>query len=265
MIQALVFDLDDTLLNRAKRISPVNQEALRQCLDAGIQIVIATSRPKRAVIAFLEPEFVASCTLITLNGAVLEMGGRTEQFSRLGTEARRILEQMSSLDGASVSVEYLGMEFTTNVRMSDDELWRYHSATPGMLVPMDGIRHNDVSKIAVDGCGRSVQPFVDSIASPGVKAILANNGTFVNVVQAGIDKSSTLEIFAERSGLDVRRMVAFGDDIPDLGMMRLVGRSVAMANAIGDVKGIADTVIGDCDTDAIARYVRETLLPVVSM
>ena len=52
----------------------------------------------------------------------------------------------------------------------------------------------------------------------------------------------------------------FGDDIPDLGMMKIAGLSVAMANADKSVKAIADVVIGDHDDDIIGRFIDDRLV-----
>ena len=54
-------------------------------------------------------------------------------------------------------------------------------------------------------------------------------------------------------------MIAFGDDLADIGMLRLAGTGVAMGNALAEVKQAADVVIGSNDEDGIAVYLRELL------
>ena len=49
MIKLAVFDLDGTLLDSAKHVSVRNRAALRQAMDRGIRIVIASGRPKSAL------------------------------------------------------------------------------------------------------------------------------------------------------------------------------------------------------------------------
>ncbi|MBP1996261.1 HAD family hydrolase [Paenibacillus eucommiae] len=52
-IQAIVLDLDGTLLGSDKSISPRNYQAVKKCFDSGIHIIIATARPPRAANQFL--------------------------------------------------------------------------------------------------------------------------------------------------------------------------------------------------------------------
>jgi len=62
------------------------------------------------------------------------------------------------------------------------------------------------------------------------------------------------------SGMTLAEIAAFGDDTPDIGMLRLCGLGVAMGNAIPAVKAAADVVIGTNDEDGIAEWLEETLL-----
>ena len=52
-------------------------------------------------------------------------------------------------------------------------------------------------------------------------------------------------------------IAAFGDDTPDIGMLRLCGLGVAMGNAVPAVKAAADLVIGTNDEDGIAEWLEE--------
>ena len=54
-------------------------------------------------------------------------------------------------------------------------------------------------------------------------------------------------------------IIAFGDDLADIGMLRLAGVGVAMGNALTEVKQAADIVIGSNDEDGIADYLRELI------
>lgn len=52
---------------------------------------------------------------------------------------------------------------------------------------------------------------------------------------------------------------AFGDDLVDMGMLKLCGKGIAMGNALPNVKSIADVVIGSNDEDGIADYLEKEL------
>ena len=69
--------------------------------------------------------------------------------------------------------------------------------------------------------------------------------------------SNAVRRLARRSGAG--RIVAFGDNLNDLPMLRIADRSVAVANAVEDGRSQADVIIGDHDEDAVARFIRNDI------
>lgn len=55
-------------------------------------------------------------------------------------------------------------------------------------------------------------------------------------------------------------VIAFGDDLVDIGMLKVCGKGIAMGNSVNEVKSIADVIIDSNDNDGIAKYLTETLL-----
>ncbi|MGK0224304.1 MAG: hydroxymethylpyrimidine pyrophosphatase-like HAD family hydrolase [Limisphaerales bacterium] len=82
----------------------------------------------------------------------------------------------------------------------------------------------------------------------------------VHQVSLSIDKSLTLKAVARSGQLDLAGSFAFGDDVPDIEMFKVVGSSVAMENAKDAVKKEATYLTGHCDSDAIAFFLREFVL-----
>lgn len=73
-------------------------------------------------------------------------------------------------------------------------------------------------------------------------------------------KENAIKNFCGISGILLSNVIAFGDDLPDIGMLRLCGTGVAMGNAVAEVKTAADVVIGTNDEDGIAKYLLDKCL-----
>ena len=256
-MKLLVFDLDDTLLNRQKCIGPKTLKALRAWQSNGGVLVLATSRPSRAVRRFVNPDLLKNAYLITLNGAVYGSIGESQITQVLGDAARTIIEQSPFRKVVYFSIEFRGEEFACNRQMTVEELAHYHSATPDMQLPLAAISYQDVVKVAIDGLGQSLMDQVEWISSLNLKVIPALDGTFLNVVHPSVDKSTTLQLMLDKWHHTPDDVVAFGDDLPDLGLFHFAGTRVAMANAVPELKQQADVVIGDCDDDCIGEYVEQ--------
>jgi hypothetical protein len=66
---------------------------------------------------------------------------------------------------------------------------------------------------------------------PGGLSAASSSAVFVEVTAPGIDKAFALRSLCGQIGIDRAEVVAFGDQLNDLSMLRWAGRGVAMANA----------------------------------
>lgn len=68
------------------------------------------------------------------------------------------------------------------------------------------------------------------------------------------NKGNMVAHLADHLGMDLSEVVVFGDFINDLEMFEIAGRAIAVANAIPEVKAVADQVIGSNGDDAVIDY-----------
>ena len=73
------------------------------------------------------------------------------------------------------------------------------------------------------------------------------------------DKAVGVRRLAKQLGVARKDVVAFGDNLNDLELLRWAGRGVAMGNADPSTRAVADEVTGSNDDDGVA-VVLEALL-----
>jgi len=82
-----------------------------------------------------------------------------------------------------------------------------------------------------------------------------SDGYFLTILHPDGDKAHALQKvmdYLERDPLDV---TVFGDSVNDIGMFKLAGTSVAVSNALEEVKAVADVILPHSnDEDAVAKY-----------
>ncbi|MFT7824219.1 MAG: HAD-IIB family hydrolase [Sulfurimonas sp.] len=82
-----------------------------------------------------------------------------------------------------------------------------------------------------------------------------SDGWFLTILHPEGDKALALKKVSEYLGRDTHDMTVFGDSINDIGMFRLAGTSVAVSNALDEVKEVADVILPHSnDEDAVAKY-----------
>lgn len=73
----------------------------------------------------------------------------------------------------------------------------------------------------------------------------------------GIDKAKALDTVLAPLGYQPEDMIAFGDGQNDASMLTYSGTAVAMANAVQELKDIADIITLSNDEDGIAETLRD--------
>ena len=260
MKRALVFDLDGTLLTSDKSVHCETVPPLLACMKMGFLLVMATSRPIRAVEAFVPDVLLRQATIITLNGAVTYAGGPHSEPTfggTLGARSEALAEHLCNMD-YYLSIETDGRSFGSNRLQTSDTLLR-QQATPADVVNWNEIDFSRVSKIAADGEGRSID--VEGYAEAfDVSVVPEMSGTFVNFLPKGIDKGSALAAYANQDGVDLSGSIAFGDDLPDIRMLDQVGTGVAMEGSPAELASVAQYVIGSRDGPGIGIFLNAEVL-----
>ena len=272
MISLIALDLDGTLLNSEKALTPRNRSALERAAAAGVEIVPATGRFYRGI-----PEAVRALPFvryaITINGAEVRDLAAGEALYSSSIPLDRALALMAGLDALPVIYDCYqdgwgwiteGMqrraEDYVDYPPSLDMLRRLRTAVPELKAWLRE-RGRDVQKIQLFTRDRSLRDrelelLRRSWPDLAVTASLPNN---IEINSAGANKGDALLALARHLGLPRESTMAFGDGLNDLTMLRAAGLGVAMGNAHPELKAAADRITLDCDSDGVAAAVEALL------
>ncbi len=252
-IKALIFDLDDTLLNREKSVSEKNVKAISELIKRDRVVIICTSRPLRFAMDALSFFNTNEVHVLTLNGQCYNYKNRNVIYKYLGDESKVVFEKFKQTKSI-VSVEADGVEFTCNYNCDTDEMKKYQSLKNGKYVKPTDFDWNECTKLCIDGNGSSIAKEIERLKTDGYQVVSGLSDTFLNVVPIGFNKWEGIRILLSELKIDSKDCIAFGDDDPDKEMLMHCGIGVCMSNSSKGIKEIADVEIGDCDSDSIAEY-----------
>lgn len=85
-----------------------------------------------------------------------------------------------------------------------------------------------------------------------------SDGYFLTILHPEGDKAHALQKVMDYLGRDPADVTVFGDSVNDIGMFKLAGTSVAVSNALEEVKAVADVILEHSnDEDGVAKYLEE--------
>ena len=265
--QLIAFDMDGTLLDSGKNISPDSLEAIRRADEAGKLVALSTGRCPAELAAYME-QLSALRYVIGVSGALVYDCRTGEKLFAQYLSGEEVATILAAAEGEDVMPQALG-DVGYIQRDHFDHIEEY-----GMGVYRPSFEKNMILKGEVRRFIREEKPKLHKInfycRTPEQREIierrLAGSGlqlvhseiTGLECSPGGITKGLGLEKLCGAIGLPAEQTIAVGDANNDLDILARAGLSVAMGNANAQVLAAADVVVADNDhggcAEAIDRY-----------
>jgi Cof subfamily protein (haloacid dehalogenase superfamily) len=252
-IKMIVTDLDGTLLRRDKTISEYTASVFYRCRNGGIKIIFATARPVRAVGKWLNIN-IQSDACIYHNGAVIKIGD--ELFQETGIDhdvVKKILKEAKQLSNMRIAAEINDMLYAN---FDASTVW------PGVeyiVTDFCELPKLPADKIIFITADKAEISKIEELFNENLYWEISENEVLM-VMNKNARKRNAIKDISNYFGLTLDEIVAFDDDYNDIEMLRECGIGVAVANAIDEVKSVADYVCDTNDNDGVAKWLEENVL-----
>ena len=267
-IRVLALDLDGTLTNDEKIVTPRTRAALDAAAAQGVTIVLASGRPTAGIQPLAEElglDKKGGCILSYNGGKIVDC--RTGETLVEKTLDPALVPELCAFAAAQdIAIltynregivcerdkdEWANKEcFTTKLPMIHvDDLASYvNYPVCKMLITLDPARRDAV-------CAAGQQQFA------GRADLYPSSPFFIEAVPQGVAKDGSLAELLRRMGLTRENLMACGDGLNDRSMIAYAGVGVAMQNAEQPVKDCADYVTtADNNHDGVAEAVEKFIL-----
>ena len=253
-VKMIVIDLDRTLLRTDKTISDYSVDVLTGVREAGIKIAYATARSSRSA-SRLVKRFMPDI-LVIYGGALVLSGDETIYSFDIPADISSAIIK-DCLETPEISSVHAINESVALTNNADD------------LASQDSSHYEFVDSL-LDFNYRYLKITVISASQTAVEKIAAKYPMCDMLRYTGEDmyrfanrdalKWNALKATAEHFGISTDTFIAFGDDVNDVEMIDNCGVGVAMANAIDEVKAVADYICDTNDNDGVAKWIEENIL-----
>jgi Cof subfamily protein (haloacid dehalogenase superfamily) len=255
----IAVDIDDTLLNRKKEISPLTKAALLHAQENGVKIAVASGRLPYGVRPFAEQleVFRYGGYYMGFNGGAI-MNCRDELIGKCYLDSKYIAPVYDILRPANVTtMVHKGATIYADNKVNDYT----HIESDVIGLPLNVVDDLpsfidwDIHKFLIAGDPQELKELEQQLLnSLGDEVdIYLSAPWFLEVMPKGVDKGYGLQTICDDAGIDISEAVAFGDSYNDIRMIQRAGMGVAMGNAEEALKEVADMVTDDCDHDGIAK------------
>ncbi len=252
-------DLDGTLLNSRREISPENMAAIEYFKSEGGYFTFITGRMPyyaRDIYNVVKPNAPVGC----INGGGI-YDYTAEKYLWAQTLAPDVLELVDYVHG---HIEGMGSQVNTLEKLyfyaenAAMEVFRRETGVPDLAwdpsyidLPIAKIIFGDGDMDHMDRLTRLLQEHPRA----GEFGFVRSEKWLYEIVPYGISKANALKRLAPMLNVDMARTIAIGDYNNDTEIIRAAGLGVAVENAVPEVKAAADLVTVHHDSHAIATII----------
>ena len=263
-IRLFVSDLDGTLVDRDKRLTPGTIAAVARLRAAGIGFTVISARPVSGVLPLLAPLALDGVVAAFNGGILFRRDGTILSRHRVSAPAAHGVVRLAQATGAAVWV------------FADDRWYATdpdgpHTAGERVSAAQEPVAVTDLSPL-LDRADKIT--FVDDDAdrlaaltwacreAHGDAATIAQSQTcYLDVTALAANKGDGLAaLAAANNDVPLDAVAAVGDQANDLPMLARAGLAIAMGNAPDAVKAAAGHVTLPNDRDGVAHAIDTLIL-----
>lgn len=263
--QILVLDLDGTLTNSQKQITPPTLEALIGIQEKGKKVVLASGRPTFGVEPLAKQLHLEryGSYILSFNGARIT-DCRTGQLIYNKTLPADIYETVYKIasrhpvDILAYTDKNLLSGFTSN-KYSELESRINHMPICQVSDFCQRVSKLSNNKFLITGEPEKIDILRQEMISKfrGYLNIYCSDPFFLEIMPQNIDKAYSLQRLLNNIGLSSDDMICCGDGYNDITMIESAGLGVAMQNAQPLVKETADFITRSNDDDGILYVIEQ--------
>lgn len=262
--KALVLDIDGTLTNSAKEITPATKTAIQNLMKRGQKVILASGRPTPGMRRYeeeLELEKYGGY-LLSFNGArIVDCHSGEIIYQRiLPLTILPGLYGFAKKNGCGL-ITYLGNEVISAFPV--DKYVEIEARINGLPVREVSNFLNFVD-FDINKCLMTVDPEKAEIFEEELRekyghiaSIYRSEPYFIEIMPKDVDKAASLDKMLPSIGIARENTVCCGDGFNDISMIRYAGVGVAMGNAQQPVKDAADYITATNDEDGLVRVIEK--------
>lgn len=268
-IRLVAIDLDDTLLNHKKEISPVNLRTLHKVRELGIQISLVTGRMYAATTRFAEMLGI-DVPVVTYQGGLIRTGltHQTLFEAPLSPMDSIVTCKLLELHGGMVNAAVDDIFIADSESVIADRYRNFHRMPVQVVGPLSRWLETQAMSalgpiyklIYQDDEARITEVMQNLTKDIATIQVTRSYPHILEIGPKGIHKGFAIHWLAEYYGIQTKDVMVIGDGGNDIDMFQVAGFSVCMGNGQDLAKQSADFVGKSNEDDGVADALNRFIL-----
>ncbi len=267
MIKAVFIDIDDTLTNSQREVTLRTKNAIKKCIQKGIKIILTSGRSRKEAIEYQE-QIGASPYIISSNGAsCFDKVNKKEIYNCiLKKEDVRQLLGYSEKNECKIKLNYedklvLNKAFYPDEKDKEKSIPELEDIIENKPIVQCVISNPDIDKIIEFKKFLSKKLKMVKIVNESKRLknfdLKPSKNYYCDITSKDVSKGRAVLETCKYLNLKKEEIIAIGDGENDISMFELTPNSIAMENAVQNVKKQAKYVTLSNDEDGVANVLEK--------
>ena len=255
----IVVDLDGTLLNINKGCSDKTKKYLKKLKELGYIIVIATGRVLRSAFIVTDGAEFANYIIASAGSVIYDMdNSRIIKKNNIDIELVKKIclscdkEDIKCINICDLFNHYKYITNQNHLSLCEkgiSNIDNFLNDSDGIVNVTIHVNHNDL-----------VDKYYDMFNCADLELLVMQDSfgdeKCLEIFSNGVSKYKAIEEIMRIEKIDNSSVIAFGDGLNDVDMIRFSGIGVAMENALNDVKDVSDYVTISHNDDGVIYFLK---------
>ena len=269
-------DMDGTLLGKKKKISEINKEIRNRAHDKGVEIVVTTGRLYNNA-AYFSKLLGVNSPVIAANGAIVIDQKTNEIIYERDIPKEQCLKIYDILTKYKLPFHFhttktiycnnwmskIGTQiYMTKQVYTEDLNIEYETVSSrNRWIDIFEKENGFMAKcITFSTKSKKIAKAREELQKLGILTLFASGTHSLEINFNGVSKGNAVKALIEKYGIKREELICIGDNENDISMLQFAGVSVAMGNAIKEVKEIADYVTDTNKNNGVAKAIEKFIL-----
>ena len=270
MYKVLFTDIDGTLLNKSREITPATKiEIQRITVEQNIPVILISSRMPKAM-KHLHDELKLSSPIIAYNGALILKSAEVANLSDILFSATissgtvRAINNFKEKCDFHISLYYNddwfveGMDYWTNREVTSTKVNPSITSHEFVIRDWEG-KNIGAHKVMCMGETEEIEKLFNWLGSnfSNELNLYRSKPTYIEITPSVVSKATAVSMITKYLNISEAQAIAVGDNYNDLEMLKSVGLGISMGNAPDSVKAAAAHITLSNNEDGLAEAIRK--------
>jgi|WetSurSiteA1Bulk_404760.scaffolds.fasta_scaffold05079_3 Cof subfamily protein (haloacid dehalogenase superfamily) len=254
--KAILLDVDGTLTDRQGLISNQKVKTIKALINKNIIVGVATARSYATLRNYVLPLFSKdSVHLVAGGGQIINRDGKIIWENKI--PHNKVFEICQFVEKTK-GVFAFGLENT--LYCSKSILPKFGNAPWNIFAKStDKLKNWSTPVIWASGLNSEINRFIEGQKNLNVINNVSKHGySYFDITNKGVDKGSAVKMWAKINNILPEEILAIGDSLNDLSLLKSVGLGIALEKSPKELKSVAKLVLNETESNDISAFLRRT-------